>query len=579
MIEAAQESGRPRLQRRATMMRLAVDIVDRELAEEVREAVRQQPSVAEALWVLWHGEPRGPHVGALRTFARRRSRETLEGDDPVALVWWSPFGSPPGTEDGDDKVGARLRELDPEASIWAYGPLDRAIHDTTQRFNPDVGLEDLAELEEQVPASGPMRVKLERARAQMLRRLDRDADAHVAFGAVIEAGSVVAGDAVDFAFSAVRIGEDHDLALSHLETALHALEIEDYARDVDMASVGFAGWVRYQNRLTAGVLHARADVYTDLGRHDDAAASLLRACVLSDRAGDHEALAETYSVLGEDDAAFEHRLRAATLKLERSPDAFDESGVPEELRTAWEERPYWHHDGLEGLLAAQVTALEKEGRRSKRKSRPRLPIGPDHPLMGQPFPDLAYQVGKLEHHLSDHEERRGVDPVDPRCAAELAVESPSYTRGRVYSAARRCPMIQDELRQKSKDALKAGDKATRLALSSILGRFGEEEKSKGFDGWTEEAQRALVASHVKGLRQAVEQMKSGPIVEQYRMEIALLEPYMPQLLDEAATRALVEPIAANAHALGQFMGLVMKEHKGKVDPVLVRKIGGALGLK
>ena len=89
MIEAAQESGRPRLQRRATMMRLAVDIVDRELAEEVREAVRQQPSVAEALWVLWHGEPRGPHVGALRTFARRRSRETLEGDDPVALVWWS----------------------------------------------------------------------------------------------------------------------------------------------------------------------------------------------------------------------------------------------------------------------------------------------------------------------------------------------------------------------------------------------------------------------------------------------------------------------------------------------------------
>jgi uncharacterized protein len=140
-------------------------------------------------------------------------------------------------------------------------------------------------------------------------------------------------------------------------------------------------------------------------------------------------------------------------------------------------------------------------------------------------------------------------------------------------------MIQDEIRQRSKEALKAGEKDTRLALSSILGRFGETEKSGRFEGWTEEAERGLIATHVKGLKQAVEQMKTGAVVERYRMEIALLEPYLPQLLDEAATRALVEPIAANARALGQFMGLVMKEHKGKVDPVLVRRIGGELGLK
>ena len=140
-------------------------------------------------------------------------------------------------------------------------------------------------------------------------------------------------------------------------------------------------------------------------------------------------------------------------------------------------------------------------------------------------------------------------------------------------------MIQDELRLRSREALKAGDKDKRLALSSILGKFGEAEKTARFDGWSEEAERALIASHVKGLKQAVDQMKSGPVVEQYLKEIVLLEPYLPQLLDEAATRALVEPIAANARALGQFIGMVMKEHKGKVDPVLVRRIGGELGLK
>ena len=38
-------------------------------------------------------------------------------------------------------------------------------------------------------------------------------------------------------------------------------------------------------------------------------------------------------------------------------------------------------------------------------------------------------------------------------------------------------MIQDELRLRSREALKAGDKDKRLVLSSILGKFGEAEVS------------------------------------------------------------------------------------------------------
>jgi uncharacterized protein YqeY len=70
------------------------------------------------------------------------------------------------------------------------------------------------------------------------------------------------------------------------------------------------------------------------------------------------------------------------------------------------------------------------------------------------------------------------------------------------------------------------------------------------------------------------------VIEQaaFRAEIGLLEPYLPQLLDEAATRELVTPLAEGARNLGMFMGSVMKAHKGKVDPALVRRIGGELGL-
>ncbi len=139
-------------------------------------------------------------------------------------------------------------------------------------------------------------------------------------------------------------------------------------------------------------------------------------------------------------------------------------------------------------------------------------------------------------------------------------------------------MIRDDIRRRSREALKARDRETRGLLTSILGKFTEVEKASRFDGWTEDLEQEVVARHVKGLRQGIEQMKSGPIVDGYHKEIALLEPYLPTLLDEAATRELVTPIAERARNIGQFMGMVMKEHRGKVDPKLVRQIGEELGL-
>ena len=404
MIAAAQESGRPRLQRRATLMRLSVDGGDRELAGEVMEAVGQQPSMIEHLgYALWPDKPKGSHAGALRTFARRYARQALDGDDPVPVLWSEHIGVRAGDEDASQKARIRLGELDPDGNNWSYGPLDRAIYDSTQRFNPDVGLDDLDQLEGQIPVSGPLRIKLEEARANLLSRLDRDAEAHAAYKAAMTAGADRPGSAIKFAGSARKTGQNREIALDYLDEALLGLEFSDYSRDADMASLGLAGWTEYNHRLMACVLHAMALLLTDLDRPDEATDTLIRACALADRATDHEALAEAYTAQGRDDAAFEHLLRAAVLRLERSPDAFEEDGLPEDLSATWESRPYWHHDGLEGLLADQVTALEKEGRKPPRKPRPRLPVGPDHPLMGQLFPDLAYQLGKREQHLSDHE--------------------------------------------------------------------------------------------------------------------------------------------------------------------------------
>ena len=139
-------------------------------------------------------------------------------------------------------------------------------------------------------------------------------------------------------------------------------------------------------------------------------------------------------------------------------------------------------------------------------------------------------------------------------------------------------MIREQLKAKSIEALKAGDKETRALLTGVLARFLEEEKGSKFNGFTEESERSLVSAYVKTLKSALDQLAGTDLADSYLAEIALLEPYMPQLLDEAATRELVTPLVEGARNLGMFIGSVMKTHKGKVDPALVRRIGQELGL-
>ncbi len=139
--------------------------------------------------------------------------------------------------------------------------------------------------------------------------------------------------------------------------------------------------------------------------------------------------------------------------------------------------------------------------------------------------------------------------------------------------------IRDDLKSRSIAALKARDKATRTALSGVLALFTEKEKEAKFSGWDDAGEQALVASYVKKLKAALSEMRPGEVADGYRFEIGLLEPYLPKLLNRDETKNLVAPLIGQARSLGQLMGMVMKEHKGKVDAKLVREIAQELGLK
>lgn len=139
--------------------------------------------------------------------------------------------------------------------------------------------------------------------------------------------------------------------------------------------------------------------------------------------------------------------------------------------------------------------------------------------------------------------------------------------------------IRDQIKAQSITALKARDKATRSALSGVLALFTEHEKSGKFDGWTDALEQSIVAGYVKKLKSALTEMRAGEVYDSYVFEIGLLERYLPTVMGEAETRALVEGLAGNAKGLGHLMGMVMKDHKGTVDGKLVRAIAMELGLK
>mmetsp|Transcript_34271 Transcript_34271/g.55463 ORF Transcript_34271/g.55463 Transcript_34271/m.55463 type:complete len:217 (+) Transcript_34271:320-970(+) len=140
--------------------------------------------------------------------------------------------------------------------------------------------------------------------------------------------------------------------------------------------------------------------------------------------------------------------------------------------------------------------------------------------------------------------------------------------------------IRDTIKDMSKVALKSRDTKTRERLSSILGKFVEEEKSKNFKGWSLELEQQVVAKYVKNLQQSLNELAGTPLADAYKEELDLLAPFQPKVLSEEETRALVEPLVKEAKSIGQFMGVVMKSLKSKgVDPGLARKIGEELGLK
>ncbi|MBD3236936.1 MAG: hypothetical protein GF330_09550 [Candidatus Eisenbacteria bacterium] len=140
-----------------------------------------------------------------------------------------------------------------------------------------------------------------------------------------------------------------------------------------------------------------------------------------------------------------------------------------------------------------------------------------------------------------------------------------------------------QLDSRLKDAMRSKDQTALGVLRMVRTRLQEYARQNKISGEIPDAQvRAVIAAYVKQLRKSLPEFEKGgdaaaEHLTRLREEIAYLEPFLPQLLDEAATRALVEQAVAELghpppQRSGMVIGRIMKAHRGEVDPLLVRRL-------
>jgi hypothetical protein len=135
-----------------------------------------------------------------------------------------------------------------------------------------------------------------------------------------------------------------------------------------------------------------------------------------------------------------------------------------------------------------------------------------------------------------------------------------------------------------KAAMKAGDTVTRDTLRLVISDIKKREVDLKKEALDETEELAVLTKAVKSREDSVAQYDANArkdLADKERAEIAVISRYLPKLLGEAETKAIV---AATIQKLGltskKDLGLVMKavlaDHKGTVDGKLVQKCAGEL---
>lgn len=147
--------------------------------------------------------------------------------------------------------------------------------------------------------------------------------------------------------------------------------------------------------------------------------------------------------------------------------------------------------------------------------------------------------------------------------------------------------LQIDIKTHMVEAMKAKDAVKLQTLRGLLSAFTNELvnlKRTPQDALSDEEVLAVIRRAVKQRKDSIEQFVAGgrpELADDEKAELAVLETYLPALMSEEDVMKIAlakkeEMGEIDKSKAGQFMGLLMKELKGKADGDVVKKVVDSL---
>jgi uncharacterized protein len=151
-------------------------------------------------------------------------------------------------------------------------------------------------------------------------------------------------------------------------------------------------------------------------------------------------------------------------------------------------------------------------------------------------------------------------------------------------------MLRERFQETLKTAMKEKDQRSVSAVRLVLAKLKErdiEARAKGNNEGIGDAEiQQMLQGMVKQRRESIELYEKGgrqELAQQEREEIAIIERFLPQQMDEAAMEAAIkaaiaETGAASAKDMGKVMSVLKQKHAGSMDfsrasPIAKRLLG------
>ena len=144
-------------------------------------------------------------------------------------------------------------------------------------------------------------------------------------------------------------------------------------------------------------------------------------------------------------------------------------------------------------------------------------------------------------------------------------------------------MIRDDIKAATITAMKAKEKERTAALRQISAKIKDrdiEERTSGKDIPDDELVTAVLQKMAKQRRESITMYVEGgreELAEAERAELAVIEEFLPQMMNEAETQAAIEDVKASTGAqnvkdMGRVMGELKAKYSGKMDMSLASKL-------